>query len=76
VLGEDEEEIRQLFTPDVRAFFVDHQGLSMEGAGQQVVIYRLRDQKTAGQIEGFLQEGLQLVRLVKGSHQESLRKGG
>jgi hypothetical protein len=76
VLGEDEAEVRQLLTPDVRAFFADHQGLSVEGSGQQLVIYRMRDQKTAGQIEGFLQEGLQLVRLVKGSHQESLRKGG
>jgi hypothetical protein len=66
VAGSDEARVRRLLTPDVQAFFVDHQGLSVEGAGQQLVIYRMRDQKTAKQIEGFLQDGLQLVRALAG----------
>ena len=66
VEGMDEAEIRHLLTPDVRAYFRQHQGLSAAGAGQQLVVYRIRDQKTAGQIEAFLQDGMELVGLLAG----------
>ena len=65
VQGVDEKRIRELFGPEVRGYFREQAGMSAEGAGDCVIVYRARDAKSPEQIEPFLDRVVELIHLMK-----------
>jgi hypothetical protein len=59
--GPDEDRIRSLFTEQVRSYYTRHASLCTEGQGRQLAFYRAERRVDSGAIEGFLQEGLDVL---------------
>lgn len=63
--GDDENAVRELFTDDVLAFYEQHSGLSTEGAGNKLLVYRDEVLLAPDDIKPFLKEALQLLSLLE-----------
>ena len=63
--GDDENAVRELFTDDVLTFYEQHSGLSTEGAGNKLLVYRDEILLTPEDIKSFLKEALQLLSLLE-----------
>jgi hypothetical protein len=66
VQGPDLERVAAVFGSAVRAHFEAHAGTSCAGEGDQLIYYRLLDQKSVAQMEPFLNEALELAHLMGG----------
>lgn len=61
--GDDEAKIRALFSRRVLSYYAQHTGLSTEGEAQQLIYYRAGRRVDPGRMEGFLEEGLEALKL-------------
>jgi len=64
--GPDEEQIRALFGTDKLDFFAQRPGLCVEGNGQKLLYYRAGKRLSAKAIQSFVEEGLEVLRLLAG----------
>lgn len=62
--GKDEVRIKQVLTPSVVKFFESQKNLYAEGSGDCLVIYRKPGKLKVGQVTQFLNETMQLSRLL------------
>lgn len=63
--GDDENAVRELFTDDVLTFYEQHSGLSTEGAGNKLLVYRAEVLLAPDDITSLLTEALQLLSLLE-----------
>lgn len=63
--GDDESAVRELFTDDVLTFYEQHSGLSTEGTGNKLLVYRSGVRLEPEGIEAFLKEALLLLSLFE-----------
>jgi hypothetical protein len=68
--GEREKDIREVFVPEVRAFFEDHPGCIVQGCGKDLVLYHPTRMLSllvfrAHKVRRLVDEGLDLVELLK-----------
>ncbi|MEL6534984.1 MAG: hypothetical protein AAFQ98_06200 [Bacteroidota bacterium] len=56
--GPDEAQLRTFFSPDMRAFFEEHQGWYIETQGNRILLCRQGKRRKPDQMVDFLQEGL------------------
>jgi hypothetical protein len=61
--GHDEAQIRTLFTEEALRYYARHAGLSSEGEAQQLIVYRAGRRAEPGSMEGFLEQGLEVLHL-------------
>jgi hypothetical protein len=61
--GGDEDRIRAIFTPEVRAYYTRHDRLCTEGERGRLVHYRADRRVSPERIESWLQEGLDVLDL-------------
>lgn len=61
--GADEDRIRAIFTPEVRAYYTRHSRLCTEGERGRLVHYRAGRRVSPERIESWLQEGLDVLDL-------------
>jgi hypothetical protein len=62
--GDDEEAIRACFDVAVIDFLIRHSGFHIEGQGGTLLLYRPRRRLPPEEIEAFLEQGLELARLL------------
>lgn len=62
--GPDESQIRAFFTKEKLDFFAHTRGLAVEGFGQKLLFYRPKKVISAKKFDGFLKEGLAVLRLL------------
>jgi hypothetical protein len=65
--GRDEEAIRRLFTAEVLAFYEGQSGLSTEGAGNRLVVYRHAKRIAPADTRSFLEEGFGVLGVFRSS---------
>jgi hypothetical protein len=65
VLVADAVRCRALFTESVQQYFMNHPGLVVEARGRDLLVYRFEKRLKAKDVEGFLQEANELVRLLE-----------
>jgi hypothetical protein len=63
--GDNEEAIRSLFNARVLEYFEQHLGMSAEGDGVKLINYRTSKRVSPDKIQGFLQEGYDVLTLLK-----------
>lgn len=63
--GEDEEAVRILFSPDLLNLFESQPGISVEGAGDRMIIYRKRRRRKPEDVRAFFEEGLPFFQLLQ-----------
>jgi hypothetical protein len=61
--GPQEAQIRELFTEEVLNYYSRHDDLCTEGDGQRLVFYRQGQMVEPGWLEGFLEQGLDVLDL-------------
>lgn len=61
----DEPAVRDLFRPDVLEYFEDTPGLSVEAAGERIVIYRSGARVEADAVRGLLEQGFDVLALFR-----------
>jgi hypothetical protein len=61
--GDDEAAIRACFGGAVASYLTQHTGLHVEARGHLLVVYRPRRRLDPGDIEAFVEQGLELTRL-------------
>lgn len=68
--GQDEEAIREVFTPLILNYLEQPQSrnLCLEGAGDRLLVYRLNRRPKPEELEAFLEEGKTLLNLFKQVH--------
>jgi hypothetical protein len=59
--GRDEHHIRSLFDRNLLAYFARHPGVCAEGEGSRLVFYRQERRVEPAQLEGFVEEGLDVL---------------
>jgi len=59
--GQDETQIRTLFHESLLAYFARHPGVCTEGDGSLLVFYRQERRVDPSQLEGFVEEGLDVL---------------
>ena len=59
--GRDEDHIRSLFDRNLLAYFARHPGVCTEGEGPRLVFYRQERRVDPAQLEGFVEEGLDVL---------------
>lgn len=59
--GNDEEAIRRLFAAEVLAFYEEQTGLSTEGSGDRLVVYRHARRVAPQDIRSLLEEGFKVL---------------
>jgi hypothetical protein len=59
--GRDEDQIRSLFDRNLLAYFARHPGVCTEGEGSRLVFYRQERRVDPAQLEGFVEEGLDVL---------------
>lgn len=62
--GLDETQIRSLFEWNLRAYFARHPGVCTEGEGSRLLFYRQGRRVDPAQLEGFVDEGLDVLSAV------------
>jgi len=62
--GANEPAIRQLFGPEVRAWFAGRAGVTAEGRGGQLLFFRADQRVSPDKIPALLDEGFQLFKLL------------
>jgi hypothetical protein len=67
--GSDESQIRDLFREEVLSYYERRRNLCTEGAGQQLVFYRGNRREEPGSMEGFLEQGLEVLDLFMESEE-------
>jgi len=67
--GSDESRIRDLFGEEVLSYYERRRNLCTEGAGQQLVFYRGNRREEPGSMEGFLEQGLEVLDLFMESEE-------
>jgi len=65
--GHEEAQIRELFTEEVLNYYSRHDDLCTEGDGQRLVFYRRGQMVEPGWLEGFLEQGLDVLDLFSGT---------
>jgi hypothetical protein len=65
--GDDEAQIRAVFTPQVLGYFEAHPGLNLEAYGRTIMFYRLGKRVSPKDIRDFLASGLELMPLLTDS---------
>ena len=63
--GDNEEAIRSLFNARVLEYFKQHLGVSAEGDRVKLIYYRTSKRVSPDKIQGFLQEGYDVLTLLK-----------
>lgn len=63
--GEDEQDIRKLFTERTLSYFDENKGLCVEGDGTQLMFYRSSKKVSPQNIPIFLETGLEVFKLFK-----------
>jgi hypothetical protein len=63
--GYPEEQVRELFTPAIIAYFEARPGVSVEGNGQRLIFYRARRRPKPEEVHGLLREGFEAFGLFK-----------
>jgi len=63
VQGQDEDQVRAIFSEPVIAYCTRHPGLCVEGTGEQLIYYRKGGRAEPHEIPGFFQEGLDVLDL-------------
>lgn len=63
--GDDEPAIREVFTEPVVTYFEENQGLFVEAAGNEMLVYRLGQQVRPEGLNEFLGQGLELLGLMR-----------
>jgi hypothetical protein len=61
--GDDEARIRAAFRDEALGYLARYRDLCIEGDGQRLIFYRARRRVDPGMMEGFLQQGLEVVGL-------------
>jgi hypothetical protein len=61
--GHEEAQIRSLFSEESLCYFTRHEGLCVEGDGQRLVFYQRGQLVEPGWLEGFLEQGLDVLDL-------------
>jgi hypothetical protein len=61
--GSDESRIRDLFSGEALSYYERRSNLCTEGAGQQLVFYRGNGREDPGSMDGFLEQGLEVLDL-------------
>jgi len=61
--GHEEVQIRSLFDEEALCYFTRHEGLCVEGDGQRLVFYQRGQAVEPGWLEGFLEQGLDVLDL-------------
>ena len=61
--GDDEAQIRALFSEEALCYYAQHIGLSTEGEAQQLIFYRAGQRVEPGWMENFLEQGLDVLDL-------------
>ena len=62
--GPDEAGIRELFREEVLSYYERHADLSTEGEGQQLLFYQGNRRRDPTRIEGFFEQGLDILDLI------------
>jgi hypothetical protein len=68
--GSDESRIRDLFGEEALSYYERRNNLCTEGAGQQLVLYRGNGREEPGSMDGFLEQGLEVLDLFMESEEE------
>ncbi|RMH16069.1 MAG: hypothetical protein D6696_19060 [Acidobacteria bacterium] len=63
--GADESAIRRLFEPPIRRYFAQHAGWSVEGAGEELIVYRSGKRVRPEELTTFLPETTRIARLFR-----------
>ena len=63
--GSDEESVRELFQPGVLEYFEQHNGLCVEGNGNQLILYYQGKRPGVDAIPGLMQDGLAVVGMLR-----------
>jgi len=63
--GEDEQEVRKLFTERALTYFDENKGFCVEGDGNQLLVYRSSKKVSPQNIPLFLETGLKVFNLFK-----------
>ena len=63
--GNNEQQVRKLFTNEVLGFFESQDGVSTEGDGDQLIFYRALTRIKPEDVHLFREEGLRVFRLFK-----------
>lgn len=63
--GGDEAAIRRLFTDEVLAFYEEHPGLSTEGSGNRLVVYRHSRRITPADTRSLLEMGFKVLGVLR-----------
>ncbi len=61
--GPDEDAIRDLFTPEMLKFFADNPGLSVEGGGQWIVVFRRDRRVDTSKLGDFVKSAFEICTL-------------
>jgi carbonic anhydrase len=61
--GPEQAQIRSLFSEEALCYFTRHEGLCVEGDGRRLVFYQPRQVVEPGWLEGFLEQGLDVLDL-------------
>lgn len=62
--GEDEEQIRRVFGPELRSFFERHPDLSVQAEGHAFTVFHPDEQRDLTEIRPDIHEALQIARLL------------
>lgn len=63
--GKDEEQIRAVFSGSVISFFENNEGLSCEGAGNQLILYKAGKTIKPDELPVFIEKGREFFRLFR-----------
>lgn len=63
--GDDEDMIRKVFTDRALSYFALHKGLSAEGSGPHILLYRLNTLLKPEDLHSFFNEGMEIVRMFE-----------
>jgi hypothetical protein len=65
--GPDEQSVRSVFRPEVLAFFEDNLNLSVEGSGNELLVYRLNKAVKPEELNEFLNQAKTLLNIFQQS---------